>query len=219
MNREAELETRSEVLVEAARQGDHAAFNELYRRYHRLVAKRVVVLLGPASCEDDLVQETFARAYQQLHHYRGDAPFSHWILRIATNLARSAHRHRRRWRFLSFSSADHGLGRDGLGREGVSARYPELDALHRALDVLSLPLREAVLLHEIEGLTLQEVASCQGVSLNTAASRVRRGRKQLRRELVALGFEERGKDRPTDSSPSLSINAPTEACKGEAPCA
>lgn len=208
---ERHIQAESAILVDAARQGDRRAFDELYQRYHRLVARRIVVLMGPGICEDDMLQDTFAVAYQKLAQYRGDAPFPHWLLGIATNQARSAHRKRSRLTLLPFLSTDSGPAYDDR-----AATYPELDALYKALESLSTRLREAVLLHDLEGLTLQEIAQLQQVSVNTAASRVRRGRKRLRSRLVAQGFE-RSQQR-AERAPSADLSgAGGGLLKGETP--
>lgn len=173
-------------LVRASREGDRPAFEELYRRYHPAVVRRLTHLLGPENNVADLCQETFAAAWQQLHRFRGEAPFDHWLLRIATNQARGHYRsqQRRPWRLWERpeQEAEQNAG-------GAEPAYPELQAVHRALAELSTRLREAVVLFELEGLSLAELASTLDVSINTAASRVRRGRDKLREVLLRLGYE------------------------------
>lgn len=188
-------------LVEQARGGSKTAFEQLYRASQPAVTARISHLLGPAGPVADLVQETFVQAYRNLHRFRGEAPFSHWVSRIATNVARAHLRRRRRriWQLWSRPESEAQVCDPG-GR--VDAQLPDLQAVHRALDRLSLTLREAVLLYELEGLSLAQLAELQGVSLNTAASRVRRGRQKLRRHLEQLGFRRGAALAPVSQQPT-----------------
>ena len=184
-------EVTAEELVSRARRGDRAAFEELYLRYHPMVIRRLVHLCGPGpgSAVADLAQEVFVNAYRGLHRYRGDAPVHRWLLRIATNQARTHHRNalRRRsfWRLWDKPEQQEQVP---CPLETVDLAYPQLAAVHRGLAKLSPRLREAVVLFELEGLTLAEMAAELEISLNTAGSRVRRGRQKLRLVLERMGY-------------------------------
>lgn len=181
------IQLPSETLVELAGKGDREAFNELYRRFYPPVVKRLTHLTGPAGPVGDLVQETFIQAYRNLGRFRGQSPIGHWLLRIATNVARSFHRRARRqpWKLWDRPEVESAVPSPaGL----VDETYPTLQALHEALSHLSPPLREAVILFELEGMSLAEMSLELNIPLHTTASRVRRGRKQLRKALERLGF-------------------------------
>lgn len=184
---EGRVQLGSQQLVELARDGDRAAFEELYQRYCPAVTRRLSHLLGPHGPVADLVQETFIQAYRNLGRFRGDSPFGHWVLRIASNLARSHFRrtYRRPWKLWERPEAEDTVP---CRAERVDDIYPTLHAVHVALGRLSPPLREAVILFELEGLSLAEMSAQLGIPLHTAASRVRRGRKRLRRALERLGL-------------------------------
>jgi len=177
----------SEELVARARGGERVAFEELYRRYHRPVARRLSHLGGPSLPVADLVQECFAQAYRCLARQRPDCAFGHWVLRIATNVARAHYRRSRRrpwWRLWDRPEREENVPAQG---QCVDESYPTLHAVHRALSGLSPALREAVILFELEELSLAEMAATLEIPLHTAASRVRRGRERLRRELERMG--------------------------------
>ena len=87
-------EVSSRVLVSRAREGDREAFEELYLRYHPMVTRRLVHLCGPGAPVADMAQDVFASAYRSLARFRGEAPVHHWLMRIATNRARTHHRRR-----------------------------------------------------------------------------------------------------------------------------
>ncbi len=176
-----------DVLLERARQGDRSAFGGLYRRNYPRVVRRLMYLIGPDCAVLDLVQETFLRAYRGLGRYRGEASFSTWVLGIATNMARTHYRRRRSsiWRLWRRPEEE---ARVEYTISPVDETYPHLAAVHQALGQLSLGLREAVILFELEELSLKEVAATLDIPINTAASRVRRGRRRLRQALERMGF-------------------------------
>jgi RNA polymerase sigma-70 factor (ECF subfamily) len=178
----------TEELVRRARRGDRSAFEELYHRYYPAVAKRLTHMLGPSSPQvSDLIQDTFAQAYQNLSRFRGDGHFCHWLLRIASNQARSSFRRSKRSIFRLWDRPER---QEAVASplESVDETYPTLHAVHQALGTLSPTLREAVVLFELEGLSLAEMSVELGVPLHTAASRVRRGRERLRKALERMGY-------------------------------
>jgi RNA polymerase sigma-70 factor (ECF subfamily) len=177
----------AEELLALAAVGDRPAFEEIYRRYYPAVVRRLTHLTGPAIGVGDMVQETFVQVYTGLRQFRGDAAPHHWVLRIATNVARAHYRRRRRlpWRLWDRPEEEAAVVAPG---QGVDESYPTLSAVHGALNRMSPALREAVILYELEGLTLAEMGHALRIPLHTAASRVRRGRDRLRRALERMGY-------------------------------
>src|SRR5262249_6937950 len=90
------------ALIGAAMRGDGEAFSGLYDRHVGAVVRRLSHFSGPSGNLDDLVQETFLRAMKALPRFRGDSPFRHWILRIATSVAHDDQRRKKRslWRLF-----------------------------------------------------------------------------------------------------------------------
>lgn len=170
-----------------AQAGDRAAFEELYSRSYPAVVRRLTHLMGPSVSVSDMVQETFINAFRGLPRFRGESHFCHWVLRIATNIARSSYRRSRRSFFRLWERPEE-EERVASPLESVDESYPTLHAVHQALRRISPPLREAVVLFELEGLSLAEIASQLELPLHTVASRVRRGREQLRAALERMGF-------------------------------
>lgn len=181
------LSKSSNELVQLSRDGHREAFEELYRRFYPPVVRRLTHLTGPGGSVHDLVQETFLSAYSNLRKFRGESPFGHWVLRIATNVARTHYRKSRRsiWKLWDRPEAETAIPSP---LQSVDDAYPTLQAVHEALNRLSPTLREAVILFELEGLTLAEMSSELQIPLHTAASRVRRGRSRLRKSLERMGF-------------------------------
>ncbi len=170
-------DARLDSLVAHARLGDREGFSELIAA----TEPRIRRLLGRLACRgtdlDDLVQETYLRAWRSLPRFRGESRFSTWLFRIATNVART-------WRQCRRSVAT--LPDDA----GVSLRSPlELgevpltEAYERALSELSPDLRAVFILHETEGMSYRDVAETLGCPIGTVMSRLHRARIKILDEL------------------------------------
>jgi RNA polymerase sigma-70 factor, ECF subfamily len=176
------------ALVAAVRRGEIAAFSRLYDLHIEAVVRRLSHLLGPSGNLDDLVQETFLRAMKALPRFRGDSPLRHWLMRIAASVAFDDRRRARRslWRlFVKPEQLDEAVS-PARGAES----YADLAAVHRALGRLSPRLREVIVLYELEGQPLAEIAAELRVPLHTVASRLRRGRAKLRELLARSGYSD-----------------------------
>lgn len=143
----------------------------------------------PAAAED-LVQETFARALERAGSFRGEASASTWLHRILHNLA--VDRARRHAREVLVEDVE-GLWRDDaytVDTAAVVERAETRADLEDALVRLPFPYRSAVVLHDVEGWTVAEIAERTGVGLPAAKQRLRRGRMMLVTALAA-GAERR----------------------------
>lgn len=165
-------------------------FESLMRDTHRQAFSLAVRLTGNAHEAEDLVQETYVRAYRFFHRYDRSMPFTGWLFRIMTNLHIDSVRRKGR---IKTTSLDHGGG-DGtaswdIADEDASPERPlmrtEVDApMQEALGRMTPAFRAAVLLADVEGMAYEEIADTMGISLGTVRSRIHRGRKQLRDYLV-----------------------------------
>ena len=138
---------------------------------------------------DDLYQETVLRAFAKLHTLRDEARFRSWFFAVLLSVHRSRARRSFWRRFLPLDEAP--AGDPGLTGENGERREEELFSARRVARALSrLPAvqREAVVLHEVEGFSMEEVAAMQGASVSAVKSRVLRGRERLRRHYRALGW-------------------------------
>ena len=181
--------------VERLRAGEAAAFDRLVEERSGEVYALLYRLTEDAEEARDLTQETFLRAFQHISRFRGDADLKTWIYRIAINQARNRWRWWRRRRRdqtvsldleggerqepLSASLADH--GRRDPEQETLSRERERV--LRRALQTLSRPFREAVILRDVEGLSYEEIAATLEISIGTVKSRLSRARLELRRKL------------------------------------
>ncbi|MED7828571.1 sigma-70 family RNA polymerase sigma factor [Streptomyces chiangmaiensis] len=142
-----------------------------------------------AADAEDLVQDTYARAYASFDQFRPGTNFGAWLKRIMFNQHISAYRKQQRRPHLCFSSEveDPQLARLGAYASGA-LRSAEADALERivnpdlkaAFRQIPPPRRLAVYLADIEGLSYREIAETMGTPVGTVMSRIHRGRRQLR---------------------------------------
>ena len=179
------MEPGDAELLQRARTQDMDAFACLVERHKDLLVNYMARLTGCRERAEDLAQETFVRFYQTLDRYREEGTLSAYLLRIGTNLVRSEERRRKRWLgllpvFKATSNghrAEAGPQLEALAREEqrqVSSALSSLDVLYRA------PL----VLREIEGLSMKEIASALECHEGTVKSRLHRGRQMLKEKLA-----------------------------------
>jgi RNA polymerase sigma-70 factor (ECF subfamily) len=175
-------------LVREAQGGAARAYSELVRRYQDRIYSVIVGMVPGREDALDLTQETFLKAYAGLSRFRQDAGFYTWLYQIAVHLCIDHNRKRRRHQ--EPLPLDRNLLQD-LGAEPEDPspmRNPERvtinlhlrAAIHSALHRLPEPFRTAVVLHDIDGLSQEEIATITQCPLGTAKSRIQRGRRQLR---------------------------------------
>jgi RNA polymerase sigma-70 factor (ECF subfamily) len=179
-----------ESLVAAARDGDHEAFAQLFRRYADQVRARLTRLVGPASERDDLVQESFLRLHQALPDYRGDCALPTFLYRITVTTAIDHLRSRqlRRTEPLPDDALDPLLGAEVNETARAQARE-DLRTMFLLLQEVSVKKRVAFLLVAVEGMALSEAGAIVGATSATVKQRVL----ATRRELVHLLGKRGGK--------------------------
>ncbi len=134
---------------------------------------------------DELTQEVFVSVLRNLDGFRGEAAFGTWLHRIAVNTARQAARRTRNRRSETNRAARESNG-DSVAPEVELIRSEQRDRVQRALEKLSLPLRSAVVLTMMQGLSAGEAAEIEGCPVGTMYWRVHEARRLLRDELKGL---------------------------------
>jgi RNA polymerase sigma-70 factor, ECF subfamily len=168
------------VDVRRAAEGDHQAFERLYREHVGRVYSLALRMIGPEVAED-VTQEVFIRAWQKLGSFRGDARFGTWLHRLAVN-----HILTRREKLRKREARQVG-GEGLLDRMVAPRRRASAEGLDVEAAVQRLPgrAREVFVLYDVEGYGHEEIAEMTGVSLGTSKSQLHRARMLLR------GFLER----------------------------
>lgn len=164
--------------VRRAANGDHEAFERLYRGHVGKVyalARRMV----DDQVADDLTQEVFIRAWEKLETFRGDARFGTWLHRLAVNhiLSRRQTLRRRESRRVEGEAI---LGRMAAPRRRSSGAAMDLEA---AIKGLPDGAKQVFVLFDVEGYGHDEIADMVGISVGTSKSQLHRARMLLRRTL------------------------------------
>ncbi len=179
-------------LIEATKQGDEAAFAEIVNRYRNPLTNYLFRMLNDYEEAVDLAQETFVRVYFAIERYHTDYAFSTYIYRIATNLAISEIRKKRRRKLLSLTSFFQ--NEDGDSQEfhlPDEKSLPDEDlienerklTIEKAIATLPDKYRAPIILREIQELSYEEIAQILGLGLGTTKSRISRARALLRDKL------------------------------------
>jgi RNA polymerase sigma-70 factor (ECF subfamily) len=179
------------VLVDAARNGDVGAFEQLVRRYDRNVFRIAQHITQNREDAEDVVQDAFLKAFQNLGQFQGQSKFYTWLVRIAVNEALMRLRRRRPERMVSLDE-DVKTEEDSMPRE-VADWSPNPEQLYSQAelkDILSktvqgLPpgFRTVFVLRDVEGLSTEETAEALSLSVPAVKSRLLRARLQLRDRL------------------------------------
>ncbi len=183
--------TSDEDLLARSIEGDMAAFELIVNRYKDRLYNFVLRFVGDQLTAEDIVQDTFLRAFRSRESFQAIAKFSTWIYTIAGNLAKSELRRRKRWRFTSIGTQDE-TGRtfelpDKRSQPDKSADTSLAEIrIDEAISRLPERYREAVILRDVDGLDYDEIAEIVGCPLGTVKSRINRGRLRLQEDLADL---------------------------------
>ena len=190
------LELESDVaLVRRARDGEFGAFETLFERHRLLVYRFAYQMTSRRDDAEDLVQDAFVRAYQNLHRYRDEAKFTTWLLRIVANLCTDQARMSTRRSALEQQEAAGALDWMTLGETEDPITNLEDEqrriALRKALHALPTHHRTMIVLRDIEEREYPEIAEVLGCSIGGAKLRVLRARRALRDRIAPLLGEDR----------------------------
>jgi RNA polymerase sigma-70 factor (ECF subfamily) len=160
-------------LAQQSLDGNSNAFEELVRRNQDAVFNLVWRMTGNYHEAADITQETFIQAYRKLHSYKSAFAFKNWVLSIGSNLTKNRFRSHGRRQQMEKTLAEM---QDLEPPPTTGSREEELEA---ALSRLSEPLRTALVLKHMEGLSYEEIAQTLGIGVSAAKMRVARGRDEL----------------------------------------
>lgn len=177
-------------LVQRARAGEYGAFEKLFERHRTLVYRFAYQMVGRRDDAEDLAQEAFVRAYQNLDRYRDEAKFTTWLLRIVSNLCTDQARMSNRRGHLELQEATGGLEWMTIGHFEDPVKNLDEErrrgALRKALAALPAHHRSVIVLRDLEEREYTEIASILGCTVGGAKLRVLRARRALRDRIAPL---------------------------------
>ena len=184
-----------------ARGGDGAAFGRLVEHYERKIYRLAKRITQNDEDAEDVLQETFLKAYEHLEGFKGDSKFYTWIVRIAVNEALMKLRKRKGDRFVSLDEPIE-TGEEEVKREvavwegNPEQQYSQEELQHildEAVETLKPDFRTVFMLRDIEEMSTEETAEALGISVPAVKSRLLRARLALREKLTRQ-FKRKGED-------------------------
>jgi RNA polymerase sigma-70 factor (ECF subfamily) len=192
LNHRATVHAESDVqLALSAAAGNAQAFETIVRRHNRLLFRTARGVVPDDAEAQDVVQETYLRAFTHLQAYRGDSSLGTWLARIAINVALGSQRKKGRLVQLEESSEDaaaepeHAMpSPDTEGPHEAAERHEIRDLLQASIEDLPVIYRSAFILRAVEELSVGDTAACLGVSEDVVKTRFLRARAMLRERLA-----------------------------------
>jgi RNA polymerase sigma-70 factor (ECF subfamily) len=171
-------------VIAAVKGGDTASYDYLVSKYMKRVVSIAWGIVRNAADAEDLAQEAFVKAFQNIGRFRSGEPFGPWIYRIVTNLALDLVKHRARFRHEELSDAAPAERRD---RADLPAAANELARrIDRAIESLPEMQRVVARLFLVEQFEHSEIAAMTGLSEGTIRSHLSLGRAKLKQQLADL---------------------------------
>ncbi len=174
-------------LVKRARRGDLPAYDELVRLYQERIYATIYHMTANHEDANDLAQEAFIKAFHALKSFKGGSSFYTWVYRIAVNKTINFLKQRRNRSHMSLNDLDFNAEHDPDLVALISDKTPRREAnlselqekLNEALQKLSEPHRLVVTLHDVQGLSHEEIAKIVGCNIGTVRSRLFYARQQM----------------------------------------
>lgn len=188
------MEPSEAELIAAVLKGDTASFEPLVQKYSPRVFATARRYARRESEVEDIVQEVWSKAYQKLGSFRGEAPFEHWLMRLAVRTCYDFLRGHQRNRETSFSELtepesdwlDRFVNQpDSAGEDADAARQ----LVEKILQQLSPPARLIIMLLEIEDRSVKEISQLTGWSIPLVKVRAFRARAEMRKVLARIARE------------------------------
>ena len=190
------------LIVQRVQAGDKLAFNLLVNKYHRRVGRLLTRMVRNQEDIEDIVQETFIKAYRAIGNFRGDSAFYTWIYRIAINTAKNllVTQGKRPSTLKEANDDDNETFEDNAALSNIDT--PESlyqtkqigEAVNEAMSALPEELRSAIVMREFDGLSYEEIAIAMDCPIGTVRSRIFRARESIATKIKPL-LEPKGSKR------------------------
>ncbi len=174
--------------------GDKVAFEMLFTKYQRRVSRLVSRFVRSDAEVEDIVQESFIKAYRALGSFRGDSAFYTWLYRIAVNTAKNylVAASKRPISLTQFEKNDDDDFEEDHFMSDAATPESELitkqiaETVNKTMNELPADLREAIMLREIEGMSYEDIADSMGCPIGTVRSRIFRAREAISQKIKPM---------------------------------
>ena len=181
-------------LVQRVQRGDKVAFEMLFTKYQRRVSRLVSRFVRSDAEVEDIVQESFIKAYRALGSFRGDSAFYTWLYRIAVNTAKNylVAASKRPISLTQFEKNDDDDFEEDRFMSDTATPESELstkqiaETVNKTMNELPADLREAIMLREIEGMSYEDIADSMGCPIGTVRSRIFRAREAISQKIKPM---------------------------------
>jgi RNA polymerase sigma-70 factor (ECF subfamily) len=185
------LQLEEAKLIKGARQGDLESYDELVRRYQERIYATIYHMTSNHEDANDLAQEAFIKAFHALKTFKGGSSFYTWVYRIAVNKTINFLKQRKHKAQMSLDDLDFNAEHDPDLVALISDKTPRREVsltelqekLNAAMQKLSEPHRLVVTLHDVQGLSHEEIAKVMNCNIGTVRSRLFYARQQLQAHL------------------------------------
>jgi len=181
-------------LVQRVQRGDKVAFEMLFTKYQRRVSRLISRFVRSDAEVEDIVQESFIKAYRALGSFRGDSAFYTWLYRIAVNTAKNylVAASKRPISLTQFEKNDDDDFEEDHFMSDAATPESELitkqiaETVNKTMNELPADLREAIMLREIEGMSYEDIADSMGCPIGTVRSRIFRAREAISQKIKPM---------------------------------
>ena len=174
------------------------AFEELVKKYEKMIYNLALSKLGNRENAQDLAQECFLRAYKMLRTYRTDAAFSTWLYRICQNLVYDffrANKNRKGAEVSLYVQDADGEHREreiadiSAGPLDIVVREEQIREIRELIGSLPEDLRDIIIMRDINNLSYREIAESLDIEIGTVKSRISRARERLKKYILEKSGE------------------------------
>jgi RNA polymerase sigma-70 factor (ECF subfamily) len=173
-------------LIVRAKRGDLEAFETLYEMHKGPIYRTALAIIGDRSAAEEILQETFLRAFKHIHNVREGVSLSPWLYRITVNLAYDYGKaHSRNWQVALDSIIEHLIAPAAASPEHTIEERELYELVYEAIDKLEFKQRATLVLFYLHDFSLNEISEIMDCPVGTVKSRLHYARENLRRELLA----------------------------------
>jgi RNA polymerase sigma-70 factor (ECF subfamily) len=172
-------------LVTRAKRGDLEAFEALYNRYKGPIYRTALAIIGDRPGAEEILQDTFLRAFKHMDSVRDGVSLSPWLHRIAVNLAYDWANGRRKWQATIDRVVEQFIPLSSVSPEQTVEERELYELVYEAIGKLEFRQRATLVLFYLHAFSLAEIAGIMDCPLGTVKSRLFHARENLRREILA----------------------------------